>query len=168
VGVAEEYLTSVLSAQSDDLVAEYFEIETLARILLIARPEKVVTLSKEVPSMVGLDAGQLGEFVLTGLALGAESIKDDGRGDDRSDAEDAGDELVVLAGDGMKEGRIESRHGGGGLGRGERRVRGFISILEDKNDSNKIIHLPCLFPLREEPKPGNRACYQSNPIESNG
>ena len=110
VGVTEEYLTSIISAQGDDLVGENLEIEALARVLFVSRPEKVVALSKEVPSMVGLDARQLGEFVLLGLAGVAERIKDDGRCEDGSDAKDAGDELVVLTGDGMKEGRIESRH----------------------------------------------------------
>lgn len=109
VGVAEENLASVLSAQRNNLVAEDLEVEALARVLSVAGHEEVITALEEVPSMVGLEARKPGELAL--LTLGTEGIDDGGRGEDGGHTSDAGIELVVLADDGVEEGGVEGRHG---------------------------------------------------------
>lgn len=58
--------------------------------------------------MVRLEARKLGKFVLFGF--GAKRVNDKGRHEDSSDGEDGSSELVVIAGDGMEEGRIQSGH----------------------------------------------------------
>jgi len=64
---------------------------------------------EEIPSMVKLDTPQLGESVT--IILGAESIVDSSCRDDGSRTNCTSDELVVLVGDGIQDGRVESRHG---------------------------------------------------------
>jgi len=105
----EERLTSILSSQSNDLVMEHVERKALSEISLEVRLEEVVSPLEEIPSMVKLDSPQLGEFVF--LILGAESMVDSGCNEDGSRANGANDELVVLADDGIQDGRVESRHG---------------------------------------------------------
>jgi len=102
-------MTSILPGQGDDVMVEDVEREALSKVLLEIRLEEVVSPSEEIPSMVKLDSPQLGEFAL--LILGAESIVDDGCREDGSRADGASDELVVLADNGIQEGRVESGHG---------------------------------------------------------
>ena len=66
----------------------------------------------QIPSVVELDAWQLGESVL--LILGAKGIVDGGRGEESSHTKGGGDDLVVFADDGMGDGRVESVHEAGG------------------------------------------------------
>ena len=102
----EERLTSILPGQSDDIVVEHVERKALSEVLLEIRLQEVVSPSEEIPSVEKLDSPQLGEFVL--LFLGAESIVDNGCREDGSRADGAGDELVVLADDGIQDCRVES------------------------------------------------------------
>jgi len=90
-------------------MVEHAEREALSEVLLEIRLEEVVSPLKEIPSMVKPNAPQLGESVL--LIIGAESIVDSGCREDGSRADGASDELVVLANDGIQDGRAESGHG---------------------------------------------------------
>ena len=77
---------------------------------------------EEIPSMVKLDAPQLGEVLL--LIFAAESIVDGGCRESSRHANGTGDEPVVLAADGIQDGRVENGHevgkGGGTGGRHHR------------------------------------------------
>ena len=63
---------------------------------------------EEIPSVIQLDATQLRKLVR--LIFGAEGIVGSGCHEDGSRANGTGDELVVLAGDGIQNGRVESGH----------------------------------------------------------
>ena len=62
--------------------------------------------------MVELDAPQLREVAI--LIFGAECVVDSGCCEDRSRANDTSGESVVLASDGIQDGRVESGHEAGG------------------------------------------------------
>ena len=78
---------------------------------------------KEVPSVVKLDAPQIGEFLL--LIPRAENIVYCSRREDSSRANDDGDELVVLDHDRRKGGIAGGRHRVG-CGDSLERARGFM------------------------------------------
>ena len=103
-----ESLTSVFPGQSNDIVVENVEGEALSEVLLEVRLEEVVSTSEEIPSMVKLNAMQLGEFVF--LVFGIESVADSGRPEDGNHSNDTSHDLVVLAGDGGQDGRVENGH----------------------------------------------------------
>ena len=104
-----ESLTSVLSSQSNHVMMKHIEREALPEVSFEARLEEVVAPFEEIPSMVKLYTPKPGEIMV--LTLGAEYIISSGRREDGSRANCASDELVVLANDGTKDGRVESGHG---------------------------------------------------------
>ena len=108
VSIGVESLASVFPSQSDHVMVEHIERETLSEISLEARLEKVVPPFEEIPGMVKLDALQLGEFVF--LILGAERVVDSCCREDGSRANGTGDELSVLTDDGIEDGGVESGH----------------------------------------------------------
>ena len=108
VSIRVESLASVFPNQSDHVMAEHIERETLSEISLEVRLEKVVPLFEEIPGMVKLDASQLGEFVF--LILRAECVVDSGYCEDGSCANGAVDKLFVLTDDGIDDGGVESVH----------------------------------------------------------
>jgi hypothetical protein len=69
---------------------------------------------EEIPSVVQLDARQLGKIVR--LILGAERIVDGGRREEGGHGKCGSNESVVFASDKMKDSGIESRHGVGSSG----------------------------------------------------
>ena len=89
-------------------MVEHIERETLAEVSLEIQLEEVVSPLKEIPSMVKLDAPQLGKVVL--LISGAESIVENGCHKDSGRANSTSNKLVVLAGDEIQGGRVESGH----------------------------------------------------------
>jgi len=111
VWVREERLTSILPNQSNDIMVEDVEREALSDVSLEVQLKEVVPPIEEIPSMVQLDAPQLGEFVM--LILGSESVVDGGCRENGSRANGTSDELVVLAGDGIQDGGVEGGHGEG-------------------------------------------------------
>jgi len=111
VWVRVERLTSILPNQSNDIMVEDVERETLSEVLLEVQLKEVVPPIEEIPSMVKLDAPQLGEFVM--LIIGSESVVYDGCRENGNHANGTSDELVVLAGDGIQDGGIEGGHGEG-------------------------------------------------------
>jgi hypothetical protein len=121
VWVGIENPTSIAPVQSDDSVMEYIERETFSEVLLETRMEKIVSPLEEIPSVVKLDAGQLGEPAL--VIFGAEMVIDDCRREDGARADSADDELIVLDNDGIQ--RVESGHE---VVRRGRRRDGVISI----------------------------------------
>ena len=78
-------------------MVEYVERETLSKVSLEVGLEEVVSALEEIPSMVKLDALQLGKVVLP--IFGAESIVENSCDEDGSRANSASDKLVVLASD---------------------------------------------------------------------
>ena len=101
----EENLASGLPSQSNNIMVEHFEREAFPEISLEVRLEEVISFLEEMPSMVQLNAPQLGEIVL--LVLGVKNIVDSSCGeDDRR----ASDKLVVCAGDEGRVSRVESGH----------------------------------------------------------
>ena len=109
--VGIESSTGIFSNQSNDVVMEHVERETLSEVSLEVRLEEVVTLSEEIPSMVKLDAPQSGKFVR--LVFGAERIIGDYCHKDSSNADSTSDKLAVLTGDWIQDGRIGGEHGNG-------------------------------------------------------
>ena len=101
-------MASIIPGQSDDSVVENVEGKPLSEVLLVVRHEEVVSPSEEIPSMVKLNAMQLGEFVF--LVFGIESVADSGRPEDGNHSNDTSHDLVVLAGDGGQDGRVENGH----------------------------------------------------------
>ena len=107
--VREENSTSILSGQGDDIVLEHIEREILSEVLLEVQPEEVVSVLEEIPSMVKLDASQLGKFVV--LIFGAENIPENCcRKDGRGRAKGTSGELVFISCDKAQDGRAESGH----------------------------------------------------------
>jgi len=94
VRIGEESLASIFPGQRNDCMMEHIEGETLSEVLLEVRPEEVIPSLEEIPSMVELNAPQLGEVVPH--ILGTESVVDAGY---RKDESHANNELVVPAGD---------------------------------------------------------------------
>ena len=78
-------------------MVEHIERETPAEVSLEIQLEEVVSPLKEIPSMVKLDALQLGKVVLP--IFGVESIVENSGHEDGSRANSASDKLVVLASD---------------------------------------------------------------------
>ena len=107
-GVRIKYTRGIFSSQSDDLVAEHVERKSSSRVSFEARLKEVVSLLEEIPSMEELNAWQLGECAIP--ILGAEAIINKGRRKEGSTTKCGSSELVVFAGDEIKDGRIESRH----------------------------------------------------------
>lgn len=107
--VGIESSTGILSSQSNDVVMEHVERETLSEVSLEVRLEEVVTLSEEIPSVVKLDAPQSGKLVR--LVFGAERIIGNYRHKDSSNADSTSDNLAVLAGNWIQDGRIGGEHG---------------------------------------------------------
>ena len=89
-------------------MVEHVERETLAEVSLEIQPEEVVSPLKEIPGMVKLNAPQLGKTAF--LISGAESIVENGCHEDCGRANGTSDKLVVLAGDEIQGGRVESGH----------------------------------------------------------
>ena len=123
-----ESLTSVLPNQGDDIVVEYVEREALSEIPLEIRLEEVVSALEEIPSMVQLDAPQLGKAVV--LISGAENIVENDCRKDGGRAKCTSGELVVVSCDEIQYDRVESGHRGGERARKER-TWDFIRILGD-------------------------------------
>ena len=63
---------------------------------------------EEVPSMIKLDAPQLGKFVT--FILGAENIPENGCRKDGGRAKGTNGELVFISHDEIQDGRVESGH----------------------------------------------------------
>ena len=80
---------------------------------------------EKVPSVVKLDAPQLGEVAL--LIFRAKSVVDSGRREDGSCANSTSDEPVVFAGGETQDGRVESGHEA--VGKREKRRCGVLSVL---------------------------------------
>ena len=95
VCVRVENLTSVVPVQSNDSVVEHVERE----VFLKARMEEIVSPSEEIPSVVKLNAAQLGEPAL--IILEAEAIIDNGCRKDNTCADSAEDKLTVFEDDGV-------------------------------------------------------------------
>ena len=89
--------------------------------------EEVESPLEEIPSMVKLDTTQLREVVP--LIFGAKCIVDSSCREDCSRTNGPGDELVVLVGHRIKNGRIESGHEMGRVGRAGGISVGFIPTL---------------------------------------
>ena len=106
--VGVESLTSILPNQGDDIMMEHIERETLSEVSLEIRLEKVVSTLEEVPSMIKLDAPQLGKFVA--FILGAENIPENGCRKDGGRAKGTNGELVFISHDEIQDGRVESGH----------------------------------------------------------
>ena len=110
--VRVESPTGILPGQCNDVMVEDFEREAFSGVFLEVRLEEVVSPSEEIPSMVKLDAPQLGEFTL--LILGAERTVESCYREDGSRTNDTDDELVVLGADGrIHNSRVEGEHGVG-------------------------------------------------------
>ena len=101
--VRVESPTGILPGQCNDVMVEDVEREAFSGVFLKVRLEEVVSPSEEIPSMVKLDAPQLGEFAL--LILGAERTVESCYHEDGSRTNDTDDELVVLG----AGGRIRDR-----------------------------------------------------------
>ena len=69
VWVGEENSTGVLPSQSDDIMVEHVEGEVLPVVSHEVRLEEVMRPLEEIPSVIQLNAPQLGEVVL--LIFGA-------------------------------------------------------------------------------------------------
>jgi hypothetical protein len=89
-------------------MVEHLEGEALSEVPLEVQLEEVVSPSEEIPSMIKLDAPQLGE--VTVLIFGAESVVGSSCHEDGSHANCTSDKLVVLTGNGGQDGRVESGH----------------------------------------------------------
>ena len=122
---SKEHLTSILPSQSNDSVVQHVEREALSKVSLKIPLKEVASPLDEIPGMVKLDSRQFGEVMH--LILGAESVVDGGCHEDGSRANNTSDELVVLASDGIQDGRVESGHGW--VRQQRRRRGGFIQIL---------------------------------------
>ena len=130
VWIGEEGLASVFPSQSNDVVVEHVEREALAEVPFEIRVEKVVPPLEEIPSVVELDAPQLGELVL--VIFGAECVVHNSCRKDRCRANNTSDESVVLASDGIQDGRVESGHKAGQQDRTRGPSGAFIPTLEDR------------------------------------
>ena len=106
--VRKENSASVFTSQGDDVMVEHAERETLSESLLEVPLEEVISAPEKIPSMVKLDAPQLGKVVR--LILGAQSPVGNGCYKGESSASD---ELVVPASNEGQGGRVESGHGAG-------------------------------------------------------
>jgi len=100
--VGEESSTSILSGQDDDIVLEHIKRKTVPEVSLEVRLEEVVSILEEVPSMIKLDAPQLGKFVV--LILGAENIPENGCRKDGGRAKCTSGELVFISCDKIQDG----------------------------------------------------------------
>ena len=89
-------------------MVEHIERETLSAVSIEIRLEEVVASLEEIPSMVKLDTPQLRKVVLR--IFGAQSVVENGCHEDDGGANSTSDELVVPAGDEIRESRVESRH----------------------------------------------------------
>jgi len=86
---------------------------------------------EEIPSMVKLDAPQFWEVLL--LIFAAESIVEGGCREGGRHANGTSDEPVVLAADGIQDGRVENGHEAGQEGRTGGRVRFYINLGDFEN-----------------------------------
>ena len=109
VWVRVESSTGIPPNQGNDVMMEYTERETLSEVSIEVRLEEIVSPLEEIPSMNKLDTAQLGKFVR--LIFEAEGMIDNGCHENCSRTSDTDDELVVLTGDGIQNGRAESGHG---------------------------------------------------------
>ena len=87
---------SILPGQNKDIVVEDIERKTLSKGALETGLEEVVSPLVEIPSMIKLDASQLGKVVR--IFFGAERVVGNGCRDDNG-ANRAGDESAVPAGE---------------------------------------------------------------------
>ena len=88
---------------------EDVEGEALPEVSLEVQLEEVISPLEEIPSVVKLDASQLGEVVV--VAFRAEHVVDSGCCEDGSRTDRTSDELVIAAaGEGSQESRVESGH----------------------------------------------------------
>ena len=99
--------TSILPGQSNDIVVEYIERKAFSEGPFEIGLEEVVSPSIEIPSMIKLNAPQLGNPVR--VFSGTESIVGGSCRDDKR-TNPPSDELVVFAGDGIQDGRVEEIH----------------------------------------------------------
>ena len=88
---------------------EYIERKTLSKVPFIVGLEEIVSRSIEIPSVIKLNTPQLGKLVRP--LFSAENIVGGGCREDDSRANRASDELAVLSGDGIRDGRVEEGHG---------------------------------------------------------
>ena len=100
--------TGILPGQSKDVMVEYIERKTLSEGPFEIGSEEVVSPLVEIPSMIKLNAWQLGKLVR--VFSGAESVVGGGCGDDER-TNRANNELVVPAGDGIQDAGAEEGHG---------------------------------------------------------
>ena len=112
--------TGIVPRQSKDIVVKYVERKTLSEGPLEIGFEEVVSSLVEIPSMIKLNAPKLGKLVR--IFSGDKSIVGGGCREDDKRAKRAGDELAVLAGNGIQDGGVEEGHGEMRKERG----RGFI------------------------------------------
>ena len=89
-------------------MVEDVEAEALPEISLEVRLEEVVSPLEEIPSVVKLDASQLGEAVV--VIPGPERVVYSSCCDDGSRADRTSDESVLATGGGSQESRFESGH----------------------------------------------------------
>ena len=106
--IGVESLTSIFSNQSDDIMVEDVERETLSVVSLEVRLEEVVSPLEEIPGMVKLDALQLGKVVV--LIFGAKNIVENGCRNYGGCANGTSSELFVISCNEIEDGRDESGH----------------------------------------------------------
>ena len=112
--------TGILPRQSEDIMVEYVERKTLSEGPFEIRFEEVVSPLVEIPSMIKLNAPQLGKLVR--IFSGDERIVGGGCREDDKRGNCTSNELAALADDGIRDGEVEEGHGE----MREERGRGFI------------------------------------------
>ena len=111
--------TGIVPGQSKDVMVEYVERKAPSEGPFEIRFEEGVSPLVEIPSMIKLNAWQLGKLVR--VFSGAESIVGGGCHEDDKRANCASDKSVVLASDRIQDGGVGEGHGavrkesGGGI-----------------------------------------------------
>ena len=126
-GISIKHATGLVPVQSDHFVVDDIERKALAHGRLEFLVEEIKFPLEETPSVEELDAWELGKIML--FILGASRVVDGGGSEESSHAKGGSHEFVVFAGDEMKDGGIEGRHGVGDGGDGRGSHGRTISIL---------------------------------------
>ena len=87
---------------------EHVELGAISKAPLEILVKEVVSPLEEIPGVVELDVPQLGKLVL--LIFGAECMVDSRCREHRTRANDTSGKSVVLASDGIQDGRVDSGH----------------------------------------------------------
>ena len=101
--------TSILPGQSNDIVVEDIERKAFSEGPFEIGLEEVVSPLVEIPSMIKLNAPQLGKVLR--ISLGAESKVGGGCCEDNKRAKYTSEEVDALAGDGIQDGGAGEGHG---------------------------------------------------------